>query len=71
MRKCLRCGTEMKENVMVKISGFLNTVGINIVEESTFISEKFGRAKVAACPNCGELSFYLDEESTAHIKELK
>lgn len=53
MRKCIRCGAEMKENYVI-------TSGYGIV-----IRPEKGRSavkpKVAVCPLCGEVSIYVEE----------
>ncbi len=53
MRKCIRCGAEMEENYII-------TSGYRIV-----IRPKKGRSAVkpalAVCPQCGEVSIYVEE----------
>ncbi len=59
MRKCLRCGTPMKENCAVKVQG----AGYGIVlssDENKLFGGRMGTPKVAICPNCGEVSIYLE-----------
>ena len=53
MRKCIRCGCEMKENCAVKIEG----AGYGIVlssDENKLFGGRIGKPKVAICPECGE-----------------
>lgn len=61
MRKCIRCGTQMKENCSVKIEG----EGFYYMEISSddkkIFGNKIGKPKAAVCPNCGELSFYIED----------
>ncbi len=64
MRKCLRCGTEMVEDWRIRpergdacyISdgndGFLRG------------KERLGQLKAAICPQCGEVSVYVDDPNT-------
>ena len=64
MRKCLRCGTEMVEDWRIRpergdacyISdgndGFLRG------------KERSGQLKAAICPQCGEVSVYVDDPNT-------
>ena len=62
MRKCIRCGTEMKENCGIKVQG----VGYGIVltdDENKLFGGRMGSPKVAICPNCGEVSIYLENTS--------
>ena len=52
MRKCIRCGCEMKENCAVKIEG----AGYGIVlssDENKLFGGRIGKPKVAICPECG------------------
>ena len=67
MRKCIRCGCEMKENCAVKIEG----AGYGIVlssDENKLFGGRIGKPKVAICPECGEVSIYLEDWSV--YKEL-
>ena len=60
MRKCLRCGAEMKENCDLRVQG----AGYGVVlstDESKLFGGRIGKPKVAVCPQCGEISLYLDD----------
>ena len=60
MRKCLRCGAEMKENCDLRVHG----AGYGVVlstDESKLFGGRIGKPKVAVCPQCGEISLYLDD----------
>ena len=60
MRKCLRCGEEMKENCDQRVQG----AGYGLVlakDESKLFGGRVGKPKVAICPRCGEISLYLDD----------
>ena len=60
MRKCIRCGSIMKENCAVKVEG----AGYRIIlssDESKLFGGRMGKPKVAICPECGEVSIYLDD----------
>ena len=62
MRKCIRCGADMQEGCTIKEDG----AGYGVVlstEESKIISGRVGRPKVAICPQCGEVSIYLEDVS--------
>lgn len=62
MRKCLRCGAEMREGCAVKVEG----AGYGVVlstEENKLFSGRVGKPKVAVCPECGEVSVYLEDVS--------
>ena len=54
MRKCIRCGAEMKED-------FVITSGYGIVIRPAGKSLKSVKPKVAICPECGEASIYVEE----------
>ena len=57
MRKCLRCDSEMIENleVMVTNGGY----GIDVREKGLF-KTSLGRIKCAVCPECGYTETYMD-----------
>lgn len=60
MRKCIRCGVEMKEGCTIKVEG----AGYGIVmsnDENRLFSGRIGRPKVAICPECGEVSIYIED----------
>ena len=60
MRKCLRCGAEMKENRDLRVQG----AGCGLVlakDENKLFGGRVGKPKVAVCPRCGEISLYLDD----------
>ena len=65
MRKCLRCQTEMVEdlNVMVTNGGY----GVDVREKGMF-KGSLGKVKCAVCPACGYLETYIDK--TDGIREL-
>ena len=65
MRKCLRCQTEMVEdlNVMVTNGGY----GVDVREKGMF-KGSLGKVKCAVCPACGYLETYI--EKTDGIREL-
>lgn len=60
MRKCLRCGAEMKENCTIKVEGGGYGIVMSINENKLF-SGRIGKPKVAICPKCGEVSIYVEE----------
>lgn len=65
MRKCIRCGAEMQEGCTVKVEG----AGYGIVlstEEGKIFSGRIGKPRTAICPQCGEVSIYMDD-----VSELK
>ena len=58
MRKCIRCGSEMKENCAIKIEGAAYGIVMSSDEKKLFGS-RIGQPKVAICPKCGEVSIYI------------
>lgn len=60
MRKCIRCGNEMKENCAIKVKGA--GYGINLSSDETkLFAGRMGKPKVAICPKCGEVSIYMED----------
>ena len=60
MRKCLRCGAERKENCDLRVQG----AGYGVVlstDESKLFGDRIGKPKVAVCPQCGEISLYIED----------
>ena len=60
MRKCLRSGTEMKEDCTIKVEGAGNGI-IMSKDESKLFGGRIGKPKVAICPKCGEVSIYIED----------
>ena len=65
MRKCLRCESEMVENLEVMVSN--GGYGIDVREKGMF-KNAIEKIKCAVCPNCGYVESYI--EDTKKIKEL-
>lgn len=65
MRKCLRCETEMVENLDVKVEG--GAYGLKITQEGIF-KDNLGKVKCAVCTECGYTETYI--ENTDKIKKL-
>ncbi|MEA5050883.1 MAG: nucleic acid-binding protein [Oscillospiraceae bacterium] len=63
-RKCLRCGAPMLEGFDIKVAGA--AYGITLASSDRIFAERFGAPKVAVCPACGEISFYI--ENTAALR---
>ncbi len=55
MRKCIRCGSEMEEDFVFTGSGG------NVIRKKG-LSTKAVVPKAAVCPECGEISIYVEEE---------
>ncbi len=68
MRKCIRCGAEMIEGCGVRQSD--SACGVVIMESEKFFAKTIGRLKAAVCPECGEVSLYIDQtETLKHIRQ--
>lgn len=65
MRKCIRCNTEMIEDLDVKVEGA--AYGIKITQQGIF-QDNLGKLKCAACPQCGYIETYI--HSTSKIRKL-
>ncbi len=59
MRKCIRCKTEMIENCGIKVDG--TGYGFTIADSQKILGKRMGKPKAAVCPNCGEVSIYLED----------
>ncbi len=62
MRKCIRCGAEMKED-------FTFTGGGGNVIRHKGMGFKAVYPKVAVCPECGEVSIYIDDKDLEKLKK--
>lgn len=65
MRNCIRCGSEMIEGCAIKVEG----AGYGIVmstDENKLFAKRIGKPKVAICPECGEVSIYIE-----NVEKLK
>lgn len=65
MRQCLRCQTEMVEGCSIRVEG----AGYGIVmaaDDKRVFAKRIGKPRVAICPNCGEVSIYV--ENTADLQ---
>ncbi len=65
MRKCLRCQTEMIEDLKVMVSN--GGYGID-VREKGILKGALETIKCAVCPDCGYTETYI--ENTDKIKKL-
>ena len=65
MRKCLRCGTEMVEDLTVMVTN--GGYGVDVRQKGMF-KGALGRIKCAVCPECGYTETYIDD--TEKIKNL-
>lgn len=65
MRKCIRCQSEMLENCDLKVEG----AGYGLtaaVSTNRVFAGRIGKPKVSICPECGEISIYIED-----VTELK
>lgn len=59
MRNCIRCQAKMVENCDIKIQGA--GYGIVLSSNEKIFAERLGKPKVAICPDCGEVSIYIED----------
>lgn len=67
MRKCIRCGTDMKDNLDIKKSltrHILLTVQPDL--QHTVQNGHTDDVKVAVCPQCGYIECYLPNPAKIH-----
>ncbi|MBO5375374.1 MAG: nucleic acid-binding protein [Bacilli bacterium] len=64
MRKCLRCETEMVENLVLMVA---NGYGIDVREKGA-LKGALEKIKCAVCPECGYTETYI--ENTEKVKKL-
>ena len=65
MRKCLRCSTEMVEDLLVMVTN--GAYGVDVRERGIF-KGALGRLKCAVCPECGYAETYID--NTEGVKKI-
>ena len=65
MRNCLRCNTEMIEDLDVKVEG--GGYGIKITQQGIF-KDNLGKFNCAVCPECGYTEIYIQDISK--VKKL-
>jgi len=58
MRKCVRCNTEMNEEMEIKVD--MQGYGISLTRKGIF-GKKIVKPQIAVCTNCGEISFFIDD----------
>ena len=58
MRQCIRCKAEMVEDLTLRKTG--DGAGL-YVATNKFFAKYLGKVKAAVCPECGEISIYLDD----------
>ena len=56
MRKCLRCGAEMKEGLVLMTA---DAHAVDVREKGLF-KGSLGKVAAAVCPECGYLEPYLE-----------
>ena len=60
MRKCVRCGTEMVENVTAAVQGY--SYGLMITTDHKWFPRHLSKIRAAVCPDCGEVSLFINPE---------
>ena len=69
MRTCIRCGTEMREDHALR-SADVHFHGLMIASGDSVFSSEVARPKVAICPNCGEVSLYIEDPAVLTKKSM-
>lgn len=64
MRQCIRCKVEMVEDLIIRDSGDAARI---VVNTPGFFGKNLGKVNAAVCPECGEISIYL--EDTTKLKD--
>lgn len=64
MRKCIRCNTQMIENLEIKTN---EGIGVYIGQKG-FFKGSIGKLTLAACPECGYVESYI--ENTDKLKKI-
>lgn len=57
MRKCIRCATEMVEELAVKVEN--KPIGLEIREQGMF-KMSLEKIRCAVCPRCGYVETYVE-----------
>lgn len=65
MRECIRCRTEMVEDLIIRSSSELPRF---VITTEGLFGKTIGKVKAAVCPACGEISIYI--EDTTKLREL-
>lgn len=62
-RKCIRCGTEMKEGYGLKIDNLVmaGMAPVHLSKGQGVMSGTLEKIKAAVCPECGEISLYIEK----------
>ena len=65
MRKCEKCGANMKSDLRLKVNGggYGIVVRVDEKQKATIIDD----VKVAVCPECGNIEMYL--ENLTNLKD--
>lgn len=58
MRVCYRCSIEMVEGFDIKVEG--GAYGIKISDGTGIFAKRIEKPKVTICPECGEISLYIE-----------
>jgi hypothetical protein len=58
MRTCCRCNIKMVEGFDIKVEG--GGYGIKISDGTGIFAKRIEKPKVAICPECGEVSLYIE-----------
>lgn len=70
MIKCIKCKSQMVENVKLRAEGFLDEHSADLkIKKGTWPYRKLSDINCTVCPECGYIELYAD--NTEAIKEHK
>ena len=58
MRMCKQCNNKMTTGFDIKVEN--GAYGIKIAKDDSLFAKRLDKPKVAICPNCGEISLYIE-----------
>ena len=69
MRKCIRCGAQMREGYALR-SADVQFHAMALADGDIVFSSQVARPRAAVCPDCGEVSFYIEDPAALDKKTL-
>lgn len=68
MRKCIRCGSEMKEGFDIRVKG--TDMRLNLTRPIPFLYGACGCVNAAVCTECGYVELYMVDTSKVEKAKL-
>ena len=69
MRNCIRCGSPLREGYALR-SADVHVHAMMIASSDSIFCSVVARPKAAICPNCGEVSFYIEDPAVLDKKTM-